>query len=55
MTENNLKDVAKILQEAILQKQNEQFKIITGSLKATIDDLFILLFISNLFIVENFR
>ena len=38
MTENSLEDVAKTLQEAILQKQNEQFKIITDSLKATLDD-----------------
>ena len=38
MTENSLEDVAKTLQEAILQKQNEQFKIITDSLKTTLDD-----------------
>ena len=38
MTENSLEDVAKMLQEAILQKHNEQFKIITDSLKATLDD-----------------
>ena len=38
MTENSLEDVAKTLQEAILQKQNEQFKIIADSLKATLDD-----------------
>ena len=38
MTENSLEDVAKKLQEAILQKQNEQFKIITESLKATLDN-----------------
>ena len=38
MTENGLEDVAKKLQEAILQKQNEQFKIITESLKATLGD-----------------
>ena len=38
MTENSLEDVAKTLQEAILQKQNEQFKIITDSLEATLDD-----------------
>ena len=38
MTENSLEDVAKKLQEAILQKQNEQFKIITEILKATLDD-----------------
>ena len=38
MTENSLEDVAKTLQEAILQKQNEQFKIITDSLKATLDN-----------------
>ena len=38
MTENGLEDVAKKLQEAILQKQNEQFKIITESLKAILDD-----------------
>ena len=38
MTENSLEDAAKTLQEAILQKQNEQFKIITDSLKATLDD-----------------
>ena len=38
MTENSLEDAAKTLQEAILQKQNEQFEIITGSLKATLDD-----------------
>ena len=38
MTGNSLEDLAKILQEAILQKQNEQFKIIADSLKATLDD-----------------
>ena len=38
MTQNSLEDVAKTLQEAILQKQNEQFKIITDSLKATLDN-----------------
>ena len=38
MTENSLEDVAKTLQEAIPQKQNEQFKIITDSLKTTLDD-----------------
>ena len=38
MTENSLEDVAKTMQEAILQKQNEQFKIITDSLKATLDN-----------------
>ena len=38
MTENSLEGVAKTLQEAILQKQNEQFKIITDSLKATLDN-----------------
>ena len=38
MTENSLEDVAKTLQEGILHKQNEQFKIITDSLKATLDD-----------------
>ena len=38
MTENSLEDVAKTLQEAILQKQNEQFRIITDSFKATFDD-----------------
>ena len=38
MTENSLEDVAKTLQEAILQKQNEQFKIITDTLKATLDN-----------------
>ena len=38
MTENSLEDVAKTLQEANLQKLNEQFKIITDSLKATLDD-----------------
>ena len=38
MTENSLEGVAKTLQEAILQKQNDQFKIITDSLKATLDD-----------------
>ena len=38
MTEDSPEDVAKTLQEAILQKQNEQFKIITDSLKATLDD-----------------
>ena len=38
MTENSLEDVAKTLQEAILQRKNEQFKIITDSLKASLDD-----------------
>ena len=38
MTENSLEDVAKTLQEAILHKQNEQFKITTDSLKATLDN-----------------
>ena len=38
MTANSLEDVAKALQEAIVQKQNEQFKILTDSLKATLDD-----------------
>ena len=38
MTANSLEDVAKTLQEAIVQKQNEQFKIITDSLKTTLDD-----------------
>ena len=38
MTANSLEDVAKTLQEAIVQKQNEQFKILTDSLKATLDD-----------------
>ena len=38
MTENSLEDLAKTLQEAILQKQNEQFKLITDSLKVTLDD-----------------
>ena len=38
MTENSLEDVAKTLQEAILLKQNEQFKIITDTLKAKLDD-----------------
>ena len=38
MTENSLEDVAKTLQEGILHKQNKQFKIITDSLKATLDD-----------------
>ena len=38
MTANSLEDVAKTLQEAIVQKQNEQFKIITDSRKATLDD-----------------
>ena len=36
--ENSLNDVAKTLQKAILQKQNEQFKIITDSLKVTLDN-----------------
>ena len=40
MTENSLEDVAKTLQEAILQKQNEQFKIITDRPKATLDNDF---------------
>ena len=39
MTKNSLEGVAKTLQEAILQKQNEQFKVITESLKATLEDL----------------
>ena len=38
MIKNSLEEVAKTLQEAILQKQNEQFKVITESLKATLDD-----------------
>ena len=38
MTENSLDDVTRTLQEATLQKQNEQFKIITDSLKAKLDD-----------------
>ena len=38
MAENSLEDVAKTLQEAMLQKQNEQFKIITDSLQATLDN-----------------
>ena len=38
MTEDSPEDVAKTLQEAILQKENEQFKIISDSLKVTLDD-----------------
>ena len=37
-TENNLEEVAKTLQQAILQKQNGQFKTITASLKVTLDN-----------------
>ena len=36
MIENRLEDLAKTLQEAILQEQNEQFKIIIDSLKAAL-------------------
>ena len=45
MTENSLEKVAKSLQEAILQKQNEQFKPITDSLKATLDDFSIKIYV----------
>ena len=38
MTESSVEDVAKTLQEAILQKQNRRFKIITDSPKSTLDD-----------------
>ena len=38
MTENSLEEIAKTLQKAILQKQNEQFKTIKESLKATLDN-----------------
>ena len=38
MTKNSLEYVAKTLQEAILQKQNEQFQTITDSLKVTLDN-----------------
>ena len=37
MEENSLEEVAKTLQEVILQKENEQFKITPESLKTTLE------------------